>query len=203
MARRDTTDPDNTGAYLKWAFSWPANRRILYNRASANLEGKAWDPKRKLIEWNGEKWTRLRRARHRAYREAGSGRPLHHEPGRRRPALGQGIDEGRSVPKPLRALRKPGGEPGRSQDPGQSGGARLQERSGSRSARQRSSPMPRPATGWRSISTSGRSTARSMPPCSRNSSWRSPRSLPRRKASRKAAGCAFGPSAARSRPRPW
>ncbi len=57
MARRDTTDPDSTGAYLKWAFSWPANRRILYNRASANLEGKAWDPKRKLIEWNGEKWT--------------------------------------------------------------------------------------------------------------------------------------------------
>jgi formate dehydrogenase major subunit len=56
MARRSTEDPDNTGAYLKWAFSWPANRRILYNRASANLEGKAWDPSRKLIEWNGEKW---------------------------------------------------------------------------------------------------------------------------------------------------
>ncbi len=57
MARRDTTDPDNTGAYLKWAFAWPANRRILYNRASANLEGKAWDPKRKLIEWDGTKWS--------------------------------------------------------------------------------------------------------------------------------------------------
>ncbi len=57
MARRDTTDPDNTGAYLKWAFAWPANRRILYNRASANLEGKAWDPKRKLIEWDGAKWS--------------------------------------------------------------------------------------------------------------------------------------------------
>ena len=57
MARRDTTDPDSTGAYLKWAFSWPANRRILYNRASANLEGKAWDPKRKLIEWDGTKWS--------------------------------------------------------------------------------------------------------------------------------------------------
>ena len=80
MARRDTTDPDNTGAYLKWAFSWPVNRRILYNRASADINGKAWDPKRKLIEWNGEKWTRLRRARYRTYREAGPGRPLHHEP---------------------------------------------------------------------------------------------------------------------------
>ena len=56
MARRDTTDPDNTGAYSKWAFSWPVNRRILYNRASADLTGKAWDPTRKLIEWDGAKW---------------------------------------------------------------------------------------------------------------------------------------------------
>jgi len=57
MARRDTSDPDNTGAYLKWAFSWPANRRILYNRASADINGKAWDPSRKLIEWDGAKWS--------------------------------------------------------------------------------------------------------------------------------------------------
>jgi formate dehydrogenase major subunit len=56
MARRDTSDPDATGAYSKWAFSWPANRRILYNRASADLNGKAWDPTRKLIEWDGTKW---------------------------------------------------------------------------------------------------------------------------------------------------
>lgn len=56
MARRDNTDPDETGAYSNWAFSWPANRRILYNRASADLDGKAWDPTRKLIEWDGEKW---------------------------------------------------------------------------------------------------------------------------------------------------
>jgi formate dehydrogenase major subunit len=56
MARRDTTDPDDTGAYLKWAFSWPVNRRILYNRASADLNGNPWDPSRKLIAWNGEKW---------------------------------------------------------------------------------------------------------------------------------------------------
>ncbi len=56
MARRDTSDPDSTGAYSKWAFSWPANRRILYNRASADMQGKAWDPTRKLIEWDGAKW---------------------------------------------------------------------------------------------------------------------------------------------------
>lgn len=57
MARRDTSDPGNTGAYSNWAFSWPANRRILYNRASADIDGKPWDPKRKLIEWNGTAWT--------------------------------------------------------------------------------------------------------------------------------------------------
>jgi formate dehydrogenase major subunit len=56
MARRDNSDPDDVGLFSKWAFSWPVNRRILYNRASADLSGKAWDPSRKIIEWNGEKW---------------------------------------------------------------------------------------------------------------------------------------------------
>jgi formate dehydrogenase major subunit len=56
MARRDNSDPDNTGAYLKWSFAWPANRRILYNRASCDINGKPWDPSRKLIEWDGAKW---------------------------------------------------------------------------------------------------------------------------------------------------
>lgn len=57
MARRDTTDPDDAGFYSKWAFSWPANRRILYNRASADLTGKPWDPSRKVIAWDGTKWS--------------------------------------------------------------------------------------------------------------------------------------------------
>mgnify|MGYP005806063849 CR=1 FL=1 len=56
MARRDNSDPDNTGAYPKWTFAWPANRRILYNRASCDINGKPWDPSRKLIEWDGAKW---------------------------------------------------------------------------------------------------------------------------------------------------
>lgn len=59
MARRDTTDADGAGLYPKWAFAWPANRRILYNRASADINGKAWDPSRKLIEWDGAKWSGL------------------------------------------------------------------------------------------------------------------------------------------------
>jgi formate dehydrogenase major subunit len=35
-----------------WGFSWPANRRILYNRASADLNGKPWSEKKKLIWWD-------------------------------------------------------------------------------------------------------------------------------------------------------
>src|SRR5947208_1477735 len=35
-----------------WGFSWPANRRILYNRASADLHGKPWSEKKKLIWWD-------------------------------------------------------------------------------------------------------------------------------------------------------
>src|SRR5262252_1501425 len=57
MARRDNSDPDETGAYTKWAWSWPANRRILYNRASCDINGKPWDASRKLLEWNGTAWT--------------------------------------------------------------------------------------------------------------------------------------------------
>jgi formate dehydrogenase major subunit len=57
MARRDNTDRDDAGVFPNWTFSWPVNRRILYNRASADLSGKSWDPTRKLIEWDGEKWS--------------------------------------------------------------------------------------------------------------------------------------------------
>ena len=56
MARRDNSDPSGLGNTLNWAFSWPANRRILYNRASVDPSGKPWDPKRKLIGWNGTAW---------------------------------------------------------------------------------------------------------------------------------------------------
>jgi formate dehydrogenase major subunit len=57
MARRDNSDPDETGAYANWSWSWPVNRRTLYNRASADLAGNPWDPERPLIWWTGEKWT--------------------------------------------------------------------------------------------------------------------------------------------------
>jgi len=55
MARRDNSDT-GLGNTPGWAWAWPANRRIIYNRASCDAAGKPWDPKRKLIAWNGEKW---------------------------------------------------------------------------------------------------------------------------------------------------
>jgi formate dehydrogenase major subunit len=44
------------GQSAKWGFAWPANRRILYNRASADLNGKPWDEKRAVLKWLGDKW---------------------------------------------------------------------------------------------------------------------------------------------------
>ncbi|KMV36370.1 formate dehydrogenase [Franconibacter pulveris] len=56
MANRDNSDPSGLGNTLGWAWAWPLNRRVIYNRASADPQGKPWDPKRVLIEWNGAKW---------------------------------------------------------------------------------------------------------------------------------------------------
>lgn len=57
MARRDNADPYAMGQTLGWAWAWPANRRILYNRASADPSGQPWDPKKKrLVWWNGKAW---------------------------------------------------------------------------------------------------------------------------------------------------
>ena len=56
MARRDNSDPWGNGQTLNWAWSWPANRRILYNRASADTAGNPFDPGRKQIWWSGTAW---------------------------------------------------------------------------------------------------------------------------------------------------
>ena len=56
MGRRDNSDPTGIGQTLNWAWAWPANRRVLYNRASADTQGKPFDPTRKLVAWNGTTW---------------------------------------------------------------------------------------------------------------------------------------------------
>jgi formate dehydrogenase major subunit len=54
--RRVTADPTGLGMFHNWGFSWPANRRVMYNRASADAAGNPWDPTRVGIKWTGEKW---------------------------------------------------------------------------------------------------------------------------------------------------
>jgi formate dehydrogenase major subunit len=56
MARRGTADPTGLGMHHDWAWSWPLNRRVLYNRASADSEGRPWDEQRSGISWNGQRW---------------------------------------------------------------------------------------------------------------------------------------------------
>src|SRR5271168_2982751 len=51
-ARRDPSDPSNMGVHPGWGWSWPANRRVLYNRASCDADGKPWDPARKQVWWS-------------------------------------------------------------------------------------------------------------------------------------------------------
>jgi formate dehydrogenase major subunit len=57
-ARRKPGSEQNwTGG--EWAWAWPANRRILYNRASADPEGRPWSERKALVWWDAEqrKWT--------------------------------------------------------------------------------------------------------------------------------------------------
>jgi len=58
IARRGTEDPSGLGIYPNWAWSWPANRRVLYNRASCDPAGKPWDSARRQIWWNedAQRW---------------------------------------------------------------------------------------------------------------------------------------------------
>ncbi|MBZ5492032.1 MAG: formate dehydrogenase-N subunit alpha [Acidobacteriia bacterium] len=50
--RRNPDDPSGLGIHPGWGWSWPMNRRVLYNRASCDVEGKPWDPSRKQVWFN-------------------------------------------------------------------------------------------------------------------------------------------------------
>ena len=52
MARRVKKDPTGLGLFPEWSWCWPVNRRIIYNRASCNMEGKPYNPKKAIVYWN-------------------------------------------------------------------------------------------------------------------------------------------------------
>ncbi|WP_047869266.1 formate dehydrogenase [Nocardiopsis sp. RV163] len=39
----------------EWAWAWPDNRRVLYNRASADENGEPWSPRKSLVWWDAER----------------------------------------------------------------------------------------------------------------------------------------------------
>jgi formate dehydrogenase major subunit len=58
LAKRKQADPpDHVGAQLNWGWAWPANRRLLYNRASADLDGNPWSERKRWTWWDGKRWT--------------------------------------------------------------------------------------------------------------------------------------------------
>ena len=60
MARRDKKDPSGLGLYPGWSWCWPVNRRIIYNRCSADANGQPWSKDKNLVQWDpvGQKWLR-------------------------------------------------------------------------------------------------------------------------------------------------
>jgi formate dehydrogenase major subunit len=58
MAARRKRETSGIGLNLEWAWCWPVNRRIIYNRASVDKYGKPWDTEHPVIQWNAgaKKW---------------------------------------------------------------------------------------------------------------------------------------------------
>jgi formate dehydrogenase major subunit len=51
-ARRDKSDPSGLGLYPNWTWSWPVNRRIIYNRCSVDPQGQPWNKDKALFRWD-------------------------------------------------------------------------------------------------------------------------------------------------------
>jgi formate dehydrogenase major subunit len=56
-ANKQPDPPGQRGAELNWGYAWPANRRLMYNRASADPAGNPWSERKKWVWWDGQKWT--------------------------------------------------------------------------------------------------------------------------------------------------
>ncbi len=59
--RRDPGDITAPGGWVSphWGWAWPLNRRVLYNRASADPDGRPWSERKRYVWWDAEqqRWT--------------------------------------------------------------------------------------------------------------------------------------------------
>lgn len=56
--KRRTKETEGIGSNSEWSFSWPANRRIVYNRCSCDPSGKPWNPDVPVVWWENGEWKR-------------------------------------------------------------------------------------------------------------------------------------------------
>ena len=134
MQRRGTDDPSGLGIYPNWAWSWPANRRVMYNRASCDLSGKPWDSERRQVWWSEaqQKWVGNDVPDFKA--DSKPSRPhgtIHNEPRRCRPNLwpAGGVCR-RSISRALRTDGKSDCQSAASEPIQQSGGKEIPVRHG-------------------------------------------------------------------------
>jgi formate dehydrogenase major subunit len=59
QAARRTPRQEQTQVAPEWGWAWPANRRMLYNRASADPDGRPWSERKTYIWWDADegRWT--------------------------------------------------------------------------------------------------------------------------------------------------
>ena len=54
QAARRAPHGGSTPSQSEWGWAWPADRRVLYNRASADPDGRPWSERKKYIWWDGD-----------------------------------------------------------------------------------------------------------------------------------------------------
>ncbi len=109
MQRRGLDDPSGMGFYHEWSWCWPVNRRVLYNRASVDLDGKPWKASHQLERRDPQVGRGCPRRRLGADERRRYQVPLHHDRRRTRASVCRRLGR-RTAARALRADGKPGGQ---------------------------------------------------------------------------------------------